>query len=132
MIPILRNSLAIVALTALPVLVHAQDVTGLWRTEPNDVGYLEIQIQTCGAAICGTIVQARNLEGEIGPYEHIGRRMIWDMTPAGEAGVWDSGKIWDPRNGRTYNSNMSLEAHELTVAGCFLGICQSQTWERVR
>ncbi len=132
MIVCIRRAIALIALTFLPQLVHAQDVTGLWRTEANDQGYLEIKVQNCGAAICGIIAGARDLQGQTGPYEHVGQRMIWDMVPTDSSGVWNGGKIWDPRNGRTYNSRMTLLANKLTVAGCVLGICQSQTWTRLR
>lgn len=129
---IFQKSLFILALFVLPTSAFAQDANGLWPTQTNEQGYLEIEIEKCGAALCGTIVRARNPDGVSGPYEHLGKRMIWDMKPTDQAGSWANGKIWDPRNGRTFNSRMTLENGQLSVAGCVLGICQSQTWVRVR
>lgn len=128
----MHRAFALIAILLLPQLAHAQDVTGLWRTPANEQGYLEIDLRNCGSAICGTIARARDLQGQVGPYEHVGKRMIWDMMPTDSADVWKGGKIWDPRNGRTFNSRMTLAGNELSVAGCVLGICQSQTWTRLR
>jgi len=129
---IFQKSLFILALFVLPTSAFAQDANGLWRTQTNEQGHLEIEIEKCGAALCGTIVRARNPDGVSGPYEHLGKRMIWDMKPTDQADSWANGKIWDPRNGRTFNSRMTLENGQLSVAGCVPGICQSQTWVRVR
>lgn len=128
----LRISLALFTLATLPGGAVAQDVIGLWRTEATERGYLEIDVQPCGAALCGTIARARNLAGEAGPYEYTGRQIFWDMQATGAAGSWDGGKIWDPRNDRTFNARMSVNGGQLSVAGCVLGLCQSQTWLRVR
>jgi uncharacterized protein (DUF2147 family) len=108
-----------------------QDDNGLWRTEFTERGHLEIEFAPCGAAPCGTILRVRDPEGTIGPYEYVGRQIVWDMMPAGTQGGWTDGKIWDPRNGRTFNSRMALENGNLVVTGCVLGNCQSQTWRPV-
>lgn len=129
---IIHKSLLIVAILALPVAALAQDATGVWRTESTERGHIEVEISRCAAMLCGTIIGARDPSGQPGPYEHMGKRMIWDMKADAAAGSWSGGKIWDPRNGRSYNSRMSLENGRLKVAGCVLGICQSQTWQRVR
>ncbi len=121
--------LAKLLLCALPVMAAAQDATGVWRTEATQEGYLEVQIAPCGAALCGTILRARDLAGKEQAYPHTGRKMIWDMVADG-AGRWSGGKIWDPRNDRTFNSRMQLADRKLEVSGCFLGICQAQTWRR--
>jgi len=126
-----KNS-AILALMLTPMLAAAQDATGIWRTEATDRGYLEIEISPCADGLCGEIIRARNAEGVSGPYEHLGSMMITGMTPDAEAGSWSGGTIWDPRNDRSFNSRMTLEdARTLKVAGCVLGICQSQLWRRV-
>lgn len=116
---------------AIPGMAAARDATGVWRTEPTDQGVLEVRIAPCGEALCGTIERARDLAGQEQPYEHTGRWMIRNMAPSGP-GTWDRGEIWDPRNGRTFRSRMELSGSTLEVSGCVLGICQAQTWRRVR
>lgn len=126
----MRHLFVILALICAPGIAAAQDATGTWATERTPDGQLHIQVAPCGAALCGTIVAAFGPNGETGPYEHMGRRMVWDMAPSG-AGEWRGGKIWDPRNDRTFNSRMSLSGRQLTVSGCVLGLCQGQVWTRV-
>ena len=65
-------------------------------------------------------------------YEHVGKRMIWDMKSAGD-GSYSGGKIWAPDKDKTYKSKMSLSGNKLTVKGCVAGgaICRGQTWTKV-
>lgn len=49
--------------------------------------------------------------------------------------IWTGGKIYDPRDGKTYASKISAgdTAETLTVAGCvrvLVQICQDQVWTR--
>ena len=57
-------------------LAHAQSAVGVWKTQNTEEGHLEVRIADCGAKLCGTIVGAVNTQGESGPYEHMGRRLI--------------------------------------------------------
>lgn len=119
------------ALASLATASGAQEVTGLWRSQATDEGYIEIRIKPCGPAICGTIERARNLDGVEGPYPHVGRKMIWDMAADG-AGEWSNGKIWHPEKDKVFKSKMELQGDALKVSGCVLGICLGQEWTRVR
>jgi uncharacterized protein (DUF2147 family) len=127
----LRHGLLACAIVACgPVAGAAQDATGIWRTEATEQGYLEVRVAPCVAtALCGTILRARDLQGQEQPYEHRGKKMIRDMVATGPA-TWSNGRIWDPRNNRTFRSRMELAGNRLLVSGCVLGVCQSQTWHR--
>ncbi len=109
-------------------------VDGLWKTQPGDTGgYLHVSIGPCGSAICGTIDNAFDAEGnESLDYEHLGKNIIWDMIPEGN-GAYADGKIWAPDSDKTYNSKMSLDGNSLTVKGCVAGglICRGQVWSRI-
>jgi uncharacterized protein (DUF2147 family) len=107
----------------------AQDINGVWRTELTDEGYLEVNIEACDTnLLCGTILRARDTQGNEQPYEHTGKRMIWDMVASGPTN-WGDGKIWDPRNDRTVNSRLELSGDTLLVSGCVFRLCQTQTWQ---
>jgi len=110
----------------------ADPALGTWRTEPGDTGgYLHVAFYECGAAICGVIRKAFDETGAANAdYEHINKRMLWDMQPKG-GGSYDDGRIWAPDRDKTYNSRMSLEGDTLEVSGCVFGICRGQTWQRV-
>lgn len=125
-----RVVVVFVLLICAPLNATAQDVSGIWRTEPTEQGHLEVRIESCGSSmLCGTILRARDLEGNEQPYEHTGKQMIWDMVASGPTS-WNDGQIWDPRTDRTYNSRMELSGDSLLVSGCVFRICQTQTWTR--
>ena len=110
----------------------ADPAEGMWRTEPGDTGgYLHVSVYECGAAICGVIRAAFDETGERNTgYEHLNKRMLWDMQPRG-GGSYGDGRIWAPDRDKTYNSRMSLEGDTLEVSGCVFGICRGQMWQRV-
>lgn len=110
----------------------AQDVLGVWKTEANDEGgYLEVEIAPCGDALCGTILGAKNISGEISDdYEHLGKPMVTGMVPDG-TNEWTDGEIWDPSEDKRYDSNMELKGDVLVVEGCILFFCKGQDWTRV-
>lgn len=127
----IRYSLLAIGLAVvMPMAATAQDATGVWRTEATQEGYLEVRIAPCGAALCGTILRARDLQGREHPYPHVGRWMIRNMAPTGP-NSWGNGQIWNPRNDRTFRSRMELSGNNLAVSGCVLGFCASQSWSRV-
>ncbi len=121
------------ALTATPVL--ANDVFGLWKSEPSDEGaYIHVKIGPCetdSAKVCGTIIETFNGTGE---RDITGKLIIKDMEPDGE-NEWDDGTIWAPDDDETYSSEMELKDKDtLEVSGCVLGglICRGQDWTRVK
>lgn len=122
---------SVAALTLLITPASAQSIIGTWKTPMTEEGQLLVSVKDCGSNVCGTIVGARDTQGVAGSYTHVGRKMIWDMTAKG-SNSWDSGKIWDPRNDRTFNSKMELRGNILKVSGCFLGLCQTQNWQRAK
>ncbi|WP_299848381.1 DUF2147 domain-containing protein [uncultured Roseovarius sp.] len=111
----------------------ADPVEGVWKTQPGDTGgYLHVTVSKCGEAICGVIKQAYKEGGAVSEgYEHLGKRMLWDMQAKGE-GAYAGGKIWAPDRNKTYKSKMSLNGNTLKVSGCVAVICRSQSWQRVK
>lgn len=122
------------AMSVAATLAMADAASGTWKTEPGDTGgYLHVTVAPCGASICGTIAKAFEASGAaLGDYEHLGKKMIWDMKAAGD-GTYAGGKIWAADKDKTYKSKMSLSGDQLTVKGCVAGgaICRGQTWTRV-
>lgn len=123
------------AMSLAATFAMADAATGTWKTEPGETGgYLHVEIAKCGAALCGTIKKAYQSSGAASAgYEHLGKKMIWDMQAQGN-GDYEDGKIWAPDRGKTYKSKMSLNGNTLVVKGCVAGgaICRSQNWSRVK
>ncbi|MDP8916627.1 MAG: DUF2147 domain-containing protein [Pseudomonadota bacterium] len=96
------------------------------------------------ANLCGTFVGLRKPNGPDGrpardvnnPNPALKSRPMMGMTfltgfkPAGP-GRWTGGKIYNPEDGKTYNSKMTLNPNgTLKVEGCVLVLCKAQTWTR--
>ncbi len=62
--------------------------------------------------------------------------MLWDFKPAeGERGAWDGGRIYNPEDGETYRSTMTLDGNGTLRVRGYVGapiFGRSQTWTRVR
>lgn len=109
----------------------AEPALGTWQTAPDDNGnFGHIEVAPCETALCGTLVRAYDGAGRQIESENVGRRIVWDMRPAG-AGSYAGGKVYAPDRDRTYNSRMTLEGEFLTVEGCVFGICRGSKWKRV-
>ncbi|MEX0284618.1 MAG: DUF2147 domain-containing protein [Paracoccaceae bacterium] len=125
---------AFTALVMASAAWAADPAEGLWKTaEGEEGGYLHVQIGACGNALCGTIAKAFDASGQSsGDYEHLGKRLIWDMQAKGD-GSYSGGKVWAPDTDKTYRSKMSLSGNKLTVKGCVAGgaICRGQDWTRL-
>jgi uncharacterized protein (DUF2147 family) len=127
---LLAMTAALALLAAAPAL--ADPLEGTWKTRADDNGnYGHVQIQPCGPAFCGTLVQAFDSAGAAVQSPNIGKRIVWDMQPQGD-GAYGDGKVWSPDRDKTYAAKMQLSGDKVAVSGCVLGICRDGgTWTRV-
>jgi len=124
--------LASAAVALLAGAVKADPVYGVWRTQLTDSGgYGHVTMSACGALVCGDVTGGFDREGRPTDSPHIGKRIIWDMTPNGD-GAYGGGRILDPERGQIYRSKMTVAGNRLTVSGCVGPICRRQVWQRVR
>jgi len=120
---------------------HASEVVGVWETVE---GKSHVKIDKCGDKFCGEIIwlkepndtkgkpktdinnQDENLRGR----QIVGIQLLKDLKQI-KANEWDDGEIYNPEDGNTYSSEMTLlSANELKVEGCVLFICKKQIWTR--
>lgn len=127
-----QTTLAIALVFGAGVAMAADPVEGVWKTTPDDNGHFgHIQIQPCGAKLCGTLIKAFDGSGTQIQSDNVGRNIIWDMQALG-GGKYGKGKVWAPDRDKTYNSKMTLSGSNLAISGCVLGICRDGgKWARV-
>lgn len=108
-------------------------VLGTWLT---DGGKTRVDIQHCGDALCGKITwlaepiypEDDEMAGQVkvdrkNPNEALRKRPILGLELItgfhyDKDNVWTGGKIYDPRNGKTYSCKMTLvDEHTLKVRG---------------
>ena len=122
---------AAIAIVASAGGATADPMLGTWKTEVDDGSYAHVQMQTCGANICGTIARTFKDGGEY-KSPTIGKMLVRNMTPQGD-GQYE-GKVWRPSNDKIYLGKINLQGNALKLRGCVAGglICAKQTWTRVQ
>lgn len=147
-IPVRLTTAALVAAAALASSQcrAAQSVvpTGTWLTED---GRARVRTQGCNSdatRLCGFIVWGsqpldENGKPKIDLYNpdpakqgrpQLGHQMLLGLKPNSDGRF--EGKIYNAENGKTYDVTVwSDRPSTLTVKGCMLVFCASQTWKRV-
>lgn len=128
---------ALAAAAAAPASAASpQPIAGRWVTED---GSALVAIAPCGRQWCGRIervlkrdpsrpaVDANNPDPALRSRSVIGLPILTGFS-AGD-GQWD-GRIYDPRNGKTYRSVLIREGRTLRVKGCLGPFCRTQRWSQ--
>ena len=124
----------LMAFALMSVAGYSQEVLGKWLTESGD-GVVEIY--QAGDKLNGKIVwlqQGPETKDKNNPDAKLkGRKLIGVNILSGlskSKNKWDGGKIYNPKNGKSYKCSMWLEGDQLKVRG-YLGVFyETQTWKR--
>ena len=131
-------------------------IVGLWSTEPNEGEWSHVEVFRCEDRYCGRIVWLSHpLYEDSGEWGEVGDAKIdWensddDLRSRAILGLelmhsfrfddekWKDGRIYDPDNGKTYRSELTLaeEGEVLKVRGyvriAFVNIGRTTEWTRV-
>lgn len=114
----------------VPGMGLAQDLGGVWRTEPTEHGGgLQVAFAPCeegSDVVCGHVVGVFGASGE----ELLGKRVVWGMRPSGP-GFWQDGNLWDVESGKVFVAKMLLRAGTLNIKGCVSFVCRNHSWQLV-
>jgi uncharacterized protein (DUF2147 family) len=136
----LKIALSLISATmafATPALA-ANPIIGDWVTQERDA---IIRISQCGKTVCGRIHKflvtppngvgqkdIHNPDKNLRNRTILGLAILTGFTPDDD--IW-RGKVYDPKSGKTYRSEVSLQsANRLKMKGCIAFICQGQDWTR--
>lgn len=123
--------LALLAITGAPVSATAKSsLEGRWKN-----GKMEIVIQPCGRALCGTVVKAspkQQAKAQRGSGTSlIGARVIDNIQPAG-TGTYKANVFVADRDVTARGTIRQVNADRLNVRGCVISlICKTTHWDRV-
>jgi len=139
------NKIILMVIMLLPMIVTiayatgADDILGVWNNQEQDA---KIEIKKCGNKYCGKIVWLKvsnysegSNEGVPGTpkVDHnnpdknlrrspvIGLPIVHDFSYAG-GNVWYDGRVYDPKNGRTYSGKLTLVSPDQLNLRGFIGI----------
>ena len=124
---------------ATPALA-ADSIHGDWITQERDA---IIKISKCGTSVCGRIYKylvtppngtgqkdIHNPDKKLRDRKLLGMSILTGFTPDGD--IW-RGKVYDPKSGKTYRSEVSLKStNSLKMKGCLAFFCQGQDWTRAK
>lgn len=131
----------VVGIALVARAAHAVTIEGDWLT-PN--GVARVRIGPCAAGLCGTIIalkapsdaaghlqrDGRNVNPALRLRPIVGLEIVHGFKAAGE-GRWNDGTIYNPDDGKTYTSKITLKPDGgLKVEGCIAFICVAQNWLR--
>jgi len=117
-------------------------VLGIWYNEEKTSG---IEIFRCTDTYCGRIVwlknplntegkekvDSKNPDESLKARKLMGLQILSGFRYSGD-GTWEAGKIYDPKNGKTYSCKMRLDGENLKIRG-FIGISlfgRTTVWTR--
>lgn len=126
------------AILALVLIWHtsvygqgADAILGEWYTEEERS---VVEISRCGDLYCGKIIWLKYPKDEFGndkvdtknPDESLRNRPLLGLEILKNfrhkgSNEWEGGKIYDPKNGKTYSCKMTLEGDTLKVRG-YVGV----------
>ena len=135
----IRSAAAGLSLLIAGAASAAVPINGRWIT---DDGSAIVTVAPCGGQTCGRIttvlkeapgapkVDAGNPDPALRTRPIVGLPILTSFVDKGDD--W-RGRIYDPRNGKTYKSIVRRNADgTLKVQGCIAFFCQTQTWRPVR
>ena len=128
-----RMILAASLLLAAPAAASAQAIEGQWTNYKKNV---VVQVERCGAAYCGRVVQASAKAQEKarkgGTPRLIGTQILTGLKPVGDGKF--RGRAFVPkRNIHATATVRQLGANVMQVQGCVLAglLCDNEKWTRV-
>ncbi len=124
---------AALALAAVPASASAQAIEGQWTNYKKNV---VVQVERCGTAYCGRVVQAsakaREKARKGGTPSLVGTRILTGLKPIG--GGKFRGRAFVPkRNVHATATVRQISDNVMQVQGCVLGglLCDNEKWTRV-
>ncbi|MBQ3876751.1 MAG: DUF2147 domain-containing protein [Prevotella sp.] len=130
----MKKLLLTLALIVVSAVGYAQDVIGKWYTEG---GESLVEIYKSGDKLNGRIVwlkagddklDSKNPDEKLRSRKLVGTNILTGFTKGKDK--WENGRIYNPKDGKTYKSTMWLEGKELKVRGHVAIFHKTQTWTR--
>ena len=138
--PLIFSLTIVMASLATATAANSTDSTAVAGSWLTDTGSAVVDISLCEeTSICGVIswvdpngasvVDRNNPDESLRERPLVGVTMLSGFKAKGDK--WKGGKIYNPKDGKTYKSKVSLnDDGTLKVKGCVGPICKTQIWTR--
>ena len=122
------------ALMLMAASGYAQDILGKWITEAGDA---HVEIYKSGDKLNGKIIwlekgpdtkDKNNPDANLQSRKLMGVNILSGLSKSKKR--WEGGKIYNPKNGKTYKCAIWPEGDKLKVRGYLGPLFETQTWKR--
>lgn len=123
---------------------QGRGILGIWWTDKNKGRVEIVECTPPTPGVCGRIIwisepndeQGRPQTDKLNKDPRLKGRPIIGMPVfegwrEADPNSW-TGQVYDPEEGEIYDIDIQLQGDQLTLKGCFLFICDSNTWVRYR
>ena len=130
----MKKLMLMMALALLSVAGYSQEVLGKWLTEAGDA---QVEIYQSGDKLNGRIVwlaQGPETKDKHNPDESLRSRKLMGVNILSGLSKskdrWEGGRIYNPKNGKSYKCAIWLDGEQLKVRGYLGMFYETQTWKR--
>ena len=130
----MKKMMLIIAFALVSMAGYSQEVLGKWLTEAGDA---QVEIYQQGDKLNGKIVwlaqgpettDKHNPDAKLQSRKLMGVNILSGLSKS--KNKWEGGKIYNPKNGKSYKCSMWLEGDKLKVRGYIAMFYETQTWTR--
>jgi len=132
----MKKMILTMALALFSLAGYSQTIIGKWLTEAGDA---KVEIYEANGKVNGKIVwlekgpdtkDTHNTDEKMRSRKLMGVNILSGLTKKSEK--WEGGRIYNPKNGKTYKCSIWLDGDKLKVRG-YLGVFyETQTWKKAK
>ena len=124
------------ALALFSLAGYSQTILGKWLTEAGDA---KVEIYETNGKVNGKIVwlekcpdtkDTHNTDEKMRSRKLMGVNILSGLTKKSEK--WEGGRIYNPKNGKTYKCSIWLDGDKLKVRGYLGMFYETQTWKKAK
>ena len=124
------------ALALFSLAGYSQTILGKWLTEAGDA---KVEIYEANGKVNGKIVwlekgpdtkDTHNTDEKMRSRKLMGVNILSGLTKKSEK--WEGGRIYNPKNGKTYKCSIWLDGDKLNVRGYLGMFYETQTWKKAK
>ena len=120
----MKKVLLSLVLMVMSAAGYAQGVIGKWVTEGGDS---QVEIYQWLQKGDGQL-DVHNPDKKLQSRKLIGVNILTGLTKKGDK--WEGGRIYNPKNGKTYKCSIWLDGNQLKVRGYIAMFYETQTWTK--
>ena len=132
----MKKMILTMALALFSLAGYSQTIIGKWLTEAGDA---KVEIYEANGKVNGKIVwlekgpdtkDTHNTDEKMRSRKLMGVNILSGLTKKSEK--WEGGRIYNPKNGKTYKCSIWLDGDKLKVRGYLGMFYETQTWKKAK